>query len=144
MTYKKLRNEITAILESHAQIKQVRFSSPLNWIFKNEFPEFPVACFNFETGDLEKGYVNYNLRMWFIDKAGQDGEFDDDVISDQLEIAKDIFTLIRQSHIRDWIAEDATFTVLSEKFEDFLSGVELSLTLKVFNNYDSCDIPVNS
>ena len=125
-------------------IKEVRFSSPLEWMFANEQPEFPLCCFRLETGTLEAGYTLYDLRIWFLDLSGREGQFDDDVISDQLETAKDIWSLLKQSQVREWLAENANFTLLTEKFEDYISGVELSLQIKVFNQYVTCDIPVNS
>lgn len=125
-------------------IKEVRFSSPLEWMYRNEKPEFPLCCFRLETGTLEAGYTLYDFRIWFLDLSGREGQFDDDVISDQLETAKDIWSLLKQSQVREWLAENANFTLLTEKFEDYISGVELSLQIKVFNQYDTCDIPVNS
>lgn len=142
MTYKKLKNEIQALLEDHAMIKQVRFSSPLEWLYKDQKPEFPLCCFTLDTGNFEAGYINHDLKIWFLDQAGQEGEFDTEVISDQMGIAVDVYSWLKQSHLREWITNTASYVVVSEKFDDYLSGIELSLTLKVFQNYDTCIIPI--
>ena len=144
MTYKQLRDAIRTLLQSHAMIKQVRFSSPTDWLFDDEQPLFPLACYAINTGSFEPGYKNFVVSFWFIDKSGVDGEFEDEVVNDQIEIANDIVGLLKQSHLRPWqMDDDISFTVLSEKFEDYLSGVELNITLKIRNDYDTCVIPFN-
>lgn len=145
MTYKQIKLAIQAVLESHAMIKKVVFNTPNEWIFRESNPEFPLACFAMNAGILEAGYKNFNLQIWFLDRAGVDGEFEVDVVSDQLEIANDIAALLNQSWVNNWLIEgDFIFEVLLEKFEDFLAGVRISVNIKTVDNYDTCAIPLNS
>lgn len=145
MTYKQIKLAIQAVLQNHAMIKKVVFNTPNEWIFREENPEFPLCCFSMNAGVLEPGYKTFDLQIWFLDRAGVDGEFEVDVVSDQLEIANDIAGLLKQSWVNDWLIEgDFIFEVLLEKFEDFLAGVKISATLKTVNNYDTCSVPLNS
>lgn len=83
--------------------------------------------------------------MWFLDKSGKEGEFETDVVSDQVEIANDIISLLRQSQKRSWLMDDnISFQVISDSFEDYLAGVQLDVTLKTIDNYDACSVPVLS
>ena len=145
MTYKQIKLAIQEVLQNHAMIKKVVFNTPNEWIFREENPDFPLRCFSMNAGVLEPGYKTFDLQIWFLDRAGVDGEFEVDVVSDQLEIANDIAGLLKQSWVNDWLIEgDFIFEVLLEKFEDFLAGVKISATLKTVNNYDTCSIPLNT
>lgn len=145
MTYKQTKEAVQAILENHAMIKRVIFNSPLEWMFANEQPEFPICCFTINNGSFEKGYKNFTLTIWFLDKSGKEGEFETDVVSDQVEIANDIVSLLRQSQKRSWLMDDnISFQVISDSFEDYLAGVQLDVTLKTIDNYDACSVPVLS
>lgn len=92
-------------------------------------------------GQFDPGYKVFNLQLWFLDLAGVDGEFEVDVVSDQTEIANDIVGLLKQAYQSWEIDENISFDVVLEKFEDFLSGVQLSINLKTINTYDTCVSP---
>ena len=142
MTYKQVKLAVQALLENHAMIKKVMFNTPQEWMYRGENPEFPLCCFAMNGGALEPGYKVMNLQIWFLDRAGVDGEFEVDVVSDQVEIANDIVALLKQSWVNDWlIDENVIFEVLLEKFDDFISGCRIDVILKTQNDYDTCAIP---
>jgi hypothetical protein len=144
MTYKQVKEAVKTILESHAMIRDVRFATPTEWMKKETQPEYPVCCYAINTGSFEKGYKNFTVQFWFLDLAGAEGEYDVDVVSDQTEIANDIVGLLKQSHVRSWtIDETINFNCILQKFEDYISGVELTINLKTINKYDTCAIPTN-
>jgi hypothetical protein len=94
------------------------------------------------TGQFESGQKNFDVRFLFLDKTGKDGEFEIDVVSDQTEIANDMVALINQTWIHQWTTDGtASFDVILGEFEDNLSGVEVSLTIKTPNAVDTCAIP---
>lgn len=83
--------------------------------------------------------------MWFLDLGGKEGEMELDVVSDQLEIGNDIVSLLRQSHVRDWLTDlPVSFETISDALEDYICGVRFDVTLKTVNKYDACSIPFNS
>ena len=114
-------------------------------MFRDDQPVFPLCCFSMSTGSFEPGYKNFDLQIWFLDKAGVEGEFEVDVVSDQTEIANDIVGLLKKSWVNSWLIDDnIIFEVLLEKYEDYLSGVKIFIRLKTINNYDTCAIPFNT
>jgi len=142
MTYKQVKQNVQAILESHPMIRKVLFNTPTEWIYQEGSPDFPIALFSIDGGVLEPGYKTFNLSFWFLDRSGMDGEFEVDIVSDQVEIANDIVAKLKQSWINNWlIDENVSFDVIMEKFEDYLSGVKFTTTLKTANDYDTCAIP---
>jgi hypothetical protein len=83
----------------------------------------------------------YNIEFWFLDKSGVEGEFEQEVISDQHSIANDIILALRRDNTIS-IDDTISWTALSEKFEDYLSGVTLSLNLQTNGKFSNCDFPI--
>jgi hypothetical protein len=144
MTYNQVIKTIKAILGSHAMIKSVKVASPREWLFEDSQPVFPVACFAMNSGSLNVGREQvYNLSLWFLDKSGMEREFEDDVASDQLQICADIISKLRNGANNWTIDDNITYNLISDKFEDYLSGVEVSFNMTTFSDFDACDIPLN-
>jgi hypothetical protein len=144
MTYNQVIKTIKAILGSHAMIKSVKVASPREWLFEDSQPVFPVACFAMNSGSLNVGREQvYNLSLWFLDKSGMEREFEDDVASDQLQICADIISKLRNGANNWTIDDNITYNLISDKFEDYLSGVEISFNMTTFSDFDACDIPLN-
>lgn len=142
MTYNQVATEITTVLESHAMINTVLFSLPVEWINAGEVPEFPVACFDIGTGSLNAGREQvYRIDMWFLDQSGKEGEFEQEVISDMHGVAYDILSVLRKGSNNYTISSSVQWQAVSEEFEDYLSGVRLSLDFTIVRGYGACDIP---
>lgn len=144
MTYNQVIKNIKAILASHAMIKSVKGATPREWLYADSQPVFPVACFAINSGSLNVGREQvYNLSLWFLDKSGIEREFEDDVASDQLQICADIISKLRNGANNWTISDNITYNLISDKFEDYLSGVEVSFDMTTFSDFDACDIPLN-
>jgi hypothetical protein len=144
MTYNQVITEIKAILATHAMIKSVKVATPREWLFKDSQPIFPIACVAVNSGSLNVGREQvYNISLWFLDKAGLEGEFEQDVTSDQLQTCADIISKLRNG-ANDWqIDDNITYNLILDKFEDYLSGVEISFNMTTYSDFDACDIPLN-
>ena len=144
MTYNQLIKYLTDLLQSHAMIKSVENQSPQEWFgVTTRDIQFPVACFTSGSGSLNKGQLqNYNVTFWFLDKSGQEGLFEKDVVSDQHGIAYDIITRARVED-QPWIVpDDINFDVAFGQFEDYISGVTLTIDLETNSNFTACDMPL--
>lgn len=144
MTYNQVIKELKAILATHAMIKSIKNATPREWLFADSQPVFPIACLAINNGSLNVGREQvYNITLWFLDKAGLEGEFEQDVTSDQLQICADIISKLRND-ANDWqIDDNITYNLILDKFEDYLSGVEVSFNMITYSDYDACDIPLN-
>lgn len=141
MTYKQVKIAVQTLLNSHPQINDVRFATAQEWLKTEGNNDYPVCCFAINNGNLEPGYKVFSVQFWFMDLSGKDAEFELDVVSDQTEIANDIVGLLK-GHTQPWeIDESISFQVLLHKFEDYLSGVQLTVNLKIANTYDTCISP---
>jgi hypothetical protein len=142
MTYNNLITTITDMLQSHAMIKTVKNCSPKEWLNKDDQPVFPICCFTVSSGTFNVGRQQiYNIQFFFLDKSGAEAEFEQDVISDQIGIAYDIVELIRGTK-RDYTIEDSvSFNTISDKYEDYLAGVEFTTDITTTSDFDGCDVP---
>lgn len=123
-------------------IKEVKFATPQDWLFANNQPNFPLCCFMINSGSLNFGREQvYNVSFWFLDKAGMENEFEADVTSDQIQIASDIVSNLRVDNNIYIIDDNIPFNIISDKFEDYLAGVNLSFNINTISDYDACNMP---
>jgi hypothetical protein len=141
MTYNQIVDKIQTLLESHPMIKEAKFTSPSEWLFRDSQPVFPCANFVINSGQLNQGReMTFTTRFWFLDKSGVEGEFETEVISDQHQIANDIIAQLRKDFTIG-IDTNITWNAISEKFEDYLSGVEFTITISTTDEYQLCNLP---
>lgn len=145
MTYNQLISELQSLLESHAMIKTVKNVPPNEWIYEGGndvvFPVCLFYCYN--PVKFSKGrQVVYPFQFWFLDKSGKEREFERDVISDQVQIANDIFELLHGVK-RDYFIDDEVDvnTISDGKMEDYLSGCETTFNITTQSDFDGCDVP---
>lgn len=142
MTYNQITAEIQSLLESNPIIKTVKNVTPKEWLNRDEKPVYPVCCYSLNSGSLNKGRQHiFNVQFFFLDKSGAEMEFEQEVISDQLQIANDFIELVRGTK-RDYTIEDEVpFNTISDKYEDYLAGVEFTTNITVTSDFDGCDVP---
>jgi hypothetical protein len=143
MTYNQLITTLTNLLSSHAMIKEVKNATPREWLFRDNNPEFPVCCFSINSGSMNVGKEQiYNVQFFFLDKSGAEMEFEQDVISDQWQISEDIIQMIRSTKRDYYIDDNITINAISDKYEDYLAGVEFTANIYNQRDFDACDAPI--
>jgi len=122
-------------------IKEVRLNTPTEWLGYINQPVLPVACFYSDSGSINLGRdLQYSFKLWLIDKSGIEGEFEMEVISDMHQIACDIINSLRQN--KDITIDDSIrFDAISEKYEDYLTGVLIQFNINVTGQFNLCDFP---
>jgi hypothetical protein len=124
-------------------IKTAKYATPKEWLLRDEQPVYPIACFSINSGSLNLGREQiYNVQFFFLDKSGQEAEYEEDVISDQVQIASDILSLMRTGRNNYSIDDNVTFNAISDKYEDYLAGVELTINISTQNQFTGCDVPL--
>jgi hypothetical protein len=143
MTYNQLITTLTNLLTSHAMIKEVKNVSPKEWLFRDSNPIYPICCFSINSGSMNVGKEQiYNIQFFFLDKSGAEMEFEPEVISDQWQIAEDIIQMIRSTKRDYYIDDNITINAISDKYEDYLAGVEFTANIYNQRDFDACDAPI--
>lgn len=144
MTYNQVIKELRTLLESHQMISSVKNATPREWIFVDNQPTYPISCFAINSGSLNVGREQvYSVTLWFLDKAGMEAEFEADVASDRLQVCADIISKLRNGANPWTIDDNITYNVILDKFEDYLSGVEVTFQMTTYSDFDACDMPTN-
>jgi len=142
MTYNQLIAEIQTLLEANPIIKTAKNSTPKEWLNRDEQPVYPICCYSLNSGQLNIGRQHiFNVQFFFLDKSGAEMEFEQEVISDQLQIANDIIETIRGTKREYTIEDTIPFNTISDKYEDYLAGVEFTTNITVTSDFDGCDTP---
>ena len=143
MTYNQVIKEIQTILQSHPMLNTVKFATPSEWVNRDEQPVFPISCFTIDRGQFNTGREQtYEIQIWFIDKSGVEGEFIEDVISDMHQVSNDFVSYLRKGSNPYTIDDQVSWTAISDKFDDYLSGITLTLNLSSMSEYGACDFPI--
>lgn len=144
MTYNQIIKEVRTILQSNAMLHSVRYATPSEWINYESDPQLPIALFSIENGLYESAYQNlYRITFWILDKSGAEGEFETEVISDMHNIGRDIVNALSLSSNSYTITMPIQWTAISERYEDFLSGVTFTISIQTSGKNTYCDFPTN-
>lgn len=142
MTYNQIIEEIQSILEANPIIKTAKNVTPKEWLNRDEKPVYPICCYSLSGGSLNKGRQHvFNVQFFFLDKSGAEMEFEQEVISDQLQIANDVIETIRGTKRAYTIEDEVPFNTISDKYEEYLAGIEFTTNITVTSSFDGCDTP---
>jgi hypothetical protein len=100
---------------------------------------------------LNQNRLNYNFSIIILDRINNDYSNQQDVMSDTLEIAKDIFTILYQSYTQEYGDFSLYYEPLwgpncvpfLERFETILGGWTLNITLEQPFDYNTCVLPIS-
>jgi hypothetical protein len=92
----------------------------------------------------------YNFSIIILDQVNEDLSNQEDVMSDTLEICKDIFTILYQSYTATWGGFSIDYTPLwspnvtpfLERFETVLGGWTMNITIEQPFDYNTCVLPI--
>jgi hypothetical protein len=143
MTYNQLVTTLQSLLSSHAMIQTVKHTTPKEWLQRESQIVYPVATFSINNGSLNVGAQQvYTVQFFFLDKSGLEAEYETDVTSDQIQIASDIVNIMRIGSNDYFIDDNVTFNCISDKYEDYLAGVEFTINITTQSNFSACDAPI--
>lgn len=143
MTYNQLITTIQSLLESHKMIETAKNVTPREWLLRDEQVVYPIACFSVNSGSMNIGREQvFNVQFFFLDKSGKEAEFETDVISDQMQTASDILSLMRTGRKSYSIDDNVSFNAISDKYEDYLAGVEYTINISTQNEFTGCNVPL--
>ena len=97
-TYNNVIDTIKCLGEQHLQIQTVT-SGDIWDIDLEKTTMFPLYHINPVSVDLNKGQKIFNFQIFIMDIVDADGDIEQEVLSDTLEIACDIVALLKHGEI---------------------------------------------
>ncbi len=124
-------------------IETAKHTTPKEWLLRDEQPIYPIACFSVNSGTMNIGREQvFSVQFFFLDKSGKEAEFENDVISDQIQTASDILSLMRTGRNSYSIDDNVSFNAISDKYEDYLAGIEYTINISTQNEFTGCNVPL--
>lgn len=87
--------------------------------------------------------LTLDFSLFFLDRQLQDESNETEVLSDQLLIAQDIYSMLRHPNFNWKLDENATIEFFTENDKDYLAGVRMDITMNYPMLTDRCQIPTN-
>lgn len=152
--FKQLMTDLSNICYEHTQVNSFGFGE-LDQLTEDietkKAPLYPRVFSVPEGVTLNQGELQYQLSIIVMDKLTTDLSNQVDVMSDTLEIAKDIFTTFNLSYSPQngdftryyEVTFGDTLTPFLEDYNDVLGGWTLNVTISQPFDYNRCDIPTN-
>lgn len=154
VNYKQILADFASIAYHHEQIQSYGFGD-YKQITNDLVTKLPAKYIRMYVvpgdGILQEGQVLHRFAVVIMDKVEDDLSNLEDVMSDTLEICKDIWTVFYQSYttqngnfswelLPDQLPEIVPFL---ESFDEIVAGFTLNLTLTYPFDYNSCTPPVD-
>ena len=151
--YKQLLGDFESIFSHHEQIKSWGFgdlAQVTNDIVTKQEPKYTRAYIVPGEIQFNENHLHYSLGLIVMDRIDDDLSNLDDVMSDTLEIQKDIWTILVQSYTQSqgyfsWtiIPEQSPDVYpFLERFETILGGWTMNLKLQIAFDYNQCTPPM--
>lgn len=153
--YKQIIQDLSGMAYYHPQINSFGYGDITQITMDIETKQEPVYTKMYVVPGnvtLSENRLLYDFSIIILDQVNDDYTNQRDVMSDTLEIAKDIFTLIYQSYTAEY-GDFSLFytpewgpnvTPFLERFETILGGWTLNIQLEQPFDYDSCVLPITS
>lgn len=153
--YKQIIQDLSGMAYYHPQINSFGFGDITQITMDIETKQEPVYTKMYVIPGnvrLDENRLLYDFSIIILDQINEDYSNQRDVMSDTLEVAKDIFTIIYQSYTAQYGDFSLYYTPewgpnvtpFLERFETILGGWTLNITLEQPFDYNSCVLPITS
>lgn len=154
VNYKQIIQDLSGIAYYHNQINSFGFGDITQLTMDIETKQEPVYTKMYVIPGqtiLAQNNLQYNFSIVICDLVNADLSNQEDVMSDTLEIIKDVWTILYQSYT----AEEGDFSLdyaplwnsgvqpFLERFETVLGGWTMNVTVQQPFDYDNCVLPVS-
>lgn len=154
LNYKQILTYFSSIAYHNPQIQSFGFgdlTQCTNDIITKQEPKYQRMYVVPSQVTLNQNQIRYNFNIIIMDKVEDDLSNLEDVMSDTLETAKDIWTIFYLSYTQqqgefariiqgEW---DPTLAPFTERFQTILGGWTLQISMIAPFDYNSCVIPDN-
>jgi hypothetical protein len=124
---------IKEIAQAHDQINTVYFGDVWEFLAQTD-NIYPATFFTLTGSSIAAKTLSLNFSFFFLDRQIQDESNETEVLSDQLLIAQDVFSMLRHPNFNWDITEDE---------KDYLAGVKMDIVVNYPMLTDRCQIPTN-
>ena len=154
-TYGNVVNTLKCIGEQHKEIKSVTTGDIWDIdLEKNTL--FPLYHINPVSVDVSMSQKTFNFQLFVMDIVDADGDAEQTVLSDTLQIITDIIAILKHGEIlygydashgeeeRYFVDDDFSIEPFTERFDNSVTGWSVDVGIIVESELNSCDIPIDN
>jgi hypothetical protein len=153
VNYKTIIQDLSGIAYYHNQINSFGYGDLTQITMDIETKQEPLYTKMYVVpGSVQfaQNRLLYNFSIIILDQVNDDLSNQEEVMSDTLEICKDVFTILYQSYTANWGGFSIDYTPLwgpnvtpfLERFETVLGGWTMNLTIEQPFDYNICVLPI--
>tara|TARA_R110001606_G_scaffold5778_5_gene26364 strand:- start:6805 stop:7311 length:507 start_codon:yes stop_codon:yes gene_type:complete len=154
-TYGNVVDTLKCIGEQHLEIKTTTTGDIWD-IDLEKNTMFPLYHINPMTVDIGLQTKTFNFQLFVMDIVDADGDNEQYVLSDTLQIMNDILSILKHGETmyqydaangeepRYWIGDDFSCEPFTERFDNQVSGWVMEIAVEVENELNSCNIPIDN
>ena len=154
VNYKQIIQDLSGIAYYHEQINSFGYGDLTQITMDIETKQEPVYTKMYVVPgsvQLAQNRLLYNFSIIILDQVNDDLSNQEEVMSDTLEICKDVFTILYISYAATYGGFSIDYTPLwgpnvtpfLERFETVLGGWTMNLTVEQPFDYNTCVLPVS-
>ena len=136
--------ELETIATNHYQINSWGFGDIWE-INSSGSIDYPLMWLNIDNVAIEGSMQKFKFSLIFCDivKGGEVNE--NDVLNDQLEIAKDVIAQLKHNdYAWDFLGDGLVLEAFTERLTDSVSGYSMSIDLELPYDSNRCSIPTSN
>jgi len=154
-TYNNVVNTLKCLGEQHLEIKSTT-TGDITDIDLEKNTLFPLYHINPVSVDVSMSQKTFNFQLFVMDIVDADGDAEQTVLSDTLQIITDIIAILKHGEIlygydashgeeeRYFVDDDFSIEPFTERFDNAVTGWIVDVGIIVESELNSCDIPVNT
>jgi len=154
VNYKQIIQDLSGIAYYHNQINSFGYGDITQITMDIETKQSPIYTKMYVVPgqvQLAQNRLLYNFSIIILDQVNDDLSNQQEVMSDTLEICKDIFTILYQSYTATWGGFSIDYTPLwgpsvtpfLERFETVLGGWTMNIQIEQPFDYNTCVLPIS-
>ena len=154
VNYKTIIQDLSGIAYYHNQINSFGYGDITQITMDIETKQEPLYTKMYVVPgsvQLAQNRLLYNFSIIILDQVNEDLSNQQEVMSDTLEICKDIFTILYQSYTAEWGGFSIDYTPLwgpnvtpfLERFETVLGGWTMNVQIEQPFDYNTCVLPIS-
>jgi hypothetical protein len=143
-TLNQVITQLEAIATAHYQINSFGFGNIYDITTSGDIT-YPLMWVMHDGVDISQGFQNFKFDVIICDivKGGRVNETE--VLSDQLEIVKDVVAQLKhQDYPWDFTGDNIVLTAFDERFPDSVTGYSFTITLQLEYDSNRCSIPTSN
>jgi len=143
MTLNQVIKELEKIAKAHKQVNTFAFGD-FHEINTSGDIVYPLVWTFYNGANVTEGVQSFNFSLVFCDVVKQGEVNETEVLSDQLEVAKDFIAQLQNSQLYDWefIEDNIEIQPFTERWTDSVSGYSVNVSLRIPFIADRCSIPM--